>query len=55
MREILFKAKTWGGKWVQGDLIQLQSTTCIHSYENFMRVSDEVDPDTICQLLFIFN
>ena len=49
MREILFKAKTWGGKWVQGDLIQLQSTTCIHSYENFMRVSDEVDPNTICQ------
>lgn len=50
MREILFKAKTWeGGRWVFGDLLQFQSNTVIHSYLNGCRVSDDVDPRTVCQ------
>lgn len=50
MREILFKAKTWeGGRWFFGDLLQFQSNTAIHSYLNGCRVSDDVDPRTVCQ------
>lgn len=50
MREILFKAKTReGGRWAFGDLLQFQSNTAIHSYLNGCRVSDDVDPRTVCQ------
>lgn len=50
MREILFKAKRWSdGKWVCGDLLQFQDNTAIHHYVKGCRVSDDVDPKTVCQ------
>ena len=50
MREILFKAKRWrDGKGVYGDLNNLQDSVIIHWYNNGCRVSDEVDPSTVCQ------
>ena len=49
-RKILFKAKRWSdGKWVFGDLLQYQDRVSIHHYVNGCRVSDDVDPRTICQ------
>lgn len=49
-REILFKAKRWSdGKWVFGDLLQYQDRVSIHHYANGCRVSDDVDPRTVCQ------
>lgn len=50
MRDILFKAKRlYNGKWVFGDLLQYQDRMAIHHYLNGCRVSDDVDPETICQ------
>lgn len=50
MREILFKEKRlYNGKWVFGDLLQYQDRMAIHHYLNGCRVSDDVDPETICQ------
>lgn len=51
MREILFKAKSlYDGKWVCGDLLQYQDGSCvIHWYNHGMRVSSDVNPQTVCQ------
>ena len=51
MREILFKAKRTDGKgWVKGDLLKYQDGRCvIHWYSQGMRVSSDVDPETVVQ------
>lgn len=51
MRRMLFKAKRWSdGKWVFGDLLQYQDgSASIHSYLHGCRVSDNVDPSTVCE------
>ncbi len=48
MREILFRGKCIRtGKWVQGDLLQFQDGTIIHSIENGCRVSYDIDYKSI--------
>ena len=58
MREILFKAKTESGRWVEGDLIHYESGEVAILEQPFSRYGCEatqisrrtkVDPNTICQ------
>ena len=50
MRNIIFRGKSLReGKWVYGDLIQLQTRSRIHQWENYWRVSYDIDSDTIGQ------
>lgn len=52
MREIRFRAKRIDNKeWVEGDLVQLQSRTCIHCWNNGQREAHEVDENTVCEYI----
>lgn len=63
MREILFKGKTEGGRWIEGDLIHYESGE-VAIFEKFSKYGyeateicrrTEVLPETVCQFTGLYD